>query len=125
MPYEDTLPTATDKVRAVLGDTSNDATTELLSDDHIDAVLAMLATFDAGVAFMANELAVRFAQKPGSVSLPSGLSVSWAYRVAEWRRIADNAARGGITNAATLSFVPVSYGATDADEFARPPEYWP
>lgn len=125
MSYDDTLPTDMDKARALLGDTSNDPTTELLTDDHIEAVLAMQSTFDAAIAWMADELAVRFAQKPGSVSLPSGLSVSWAERVRAWQAIAANARRGGITNTASVSLVPVTYGATDADEYERPPDYWP
>jgi hypothetical protein len=40
------------------------------------------------VAILAEGLAVRFAQDPSSVSLPSGLSVAWSERVAEWRRVA-------------------------------------
>jgi hypothetical protein len=124
MPYDDTLPTDMDKARAVLQDI--DPANELLSDDHIEAVLGLFATFDAAVAFLADELAVRFAQKPGSVSLPSGLSVSWAFRVAEWRRIADNARKGLITGGgSSISQVSITYGTDSTDEFARPTSYWP
>ncbi len=103
----------------MLGDTSNDAGTELLTDDHIDAVLALYA-YDTALAFMADELAVRFAQQPGSVSLPSGLSVSWAERVKEWRRIADNARGGALSGSGALSFVAKTYGVpVAAEEFSR------
>lgn len=117
MPYSDTLETDLDKARAMLGDTS---TTELLTDDHIETVLAMYSTFDLALAFMADELAVRYAQEPGSVSLPSGLSVSWAERVKEWRRIADNA-RLGVLSAGTsaLSFVDKTFGVPTTEEFSR------
>jgi hypothetical protein len=123
MSYDDTLPTDMDKARAVLQDI--DTTAELLSDDHIEAVLAMFATFDLAIAFMADELAVRFAQKPGSVTLSSGLSVSWSYRVQQWQRIADNARKGVNATAGSMTIVPVTYGASETDEYARPPDYWP
>ena len=95
MSYSDTLDTTTDKVRALIGDTSNDAATELLTDDHIDAVIA-LYTFNGGVAFLAQELATRYAQQPGSMSLPSGLSVSWASRVSTWLALAAQMRSGGV-----------------------------
>lgn len=76
MPYDDTLPTDLDKARARLGDT---AATELLTDDHIEAVLSLYG-FNGGVAFLARELDMRFALQPSSVTLPSGLSVSYARR---------------------------------------------
>lgn len=96
LSYDADLPTDVDKARAMLGDTSNDAATELLTDDHITAVLAWKGSFDAAVGFLAQELASRFAQQPGSVSLPSGLSVSWASRVRTWQDLA-NALGGAIT----------------------------
>lgn len=76
MGYDDTLPTDKDKARAALADT---ASTELLTDAHINAVLALYG-FSGGIAFLANELTMRFAQQPDQVTLPSGLRVSWAKR---------------------------------------------
>jgi hypothetical protein len=83
--YDDTSLAELDRARSALGDT---ATTELLSDDHIEMIIAEDG-YNLGVAMLADELAVRFAQKPGSVRLPSGLSVSWADRVATWRAVAE------------------------------------
>jgi len=40
MSYDNTLATDRDKVRFYIGDTSNDATLERLSDNEIDAMLA-------------------------------------------------------------------------------------
>lgn len=94
MSYDETLGTDLDKARALLGDTSDDSDTELLTDDHIEAVLTLYA-FNGGVAFLARELAARFAQKPGSVSLPGGLSVSWAERVKTWLALATQMQSGG------------------------------
>ena len=126
MSYSDTLETDLDKLRAWIGDTSNDPSTELLTDDHIEAVLALYPPFATALAFLADELAVRFAQKPGSVTLPSGLSVSWAERVKAWQAIAANARKGVLTAAASVSLVPVSYGvSTTPGEFARPSIWWP
>lgn len=87
MSYDDTDLSDLNRARGALGDTSNDSTTELLTDDHIDAVL-MEDGYNLGVAKLAEELAAKYASKPGSVTLPSGLSVSWAYRVAQWNRVA-------------------------------------
>lgn len=102
MSYDDTLPTDLDKARALLGDT---ASTELLTDDHIEAVLALYA-FNGGVAFLAQELATRYAQKPGSVSLPSGLSVSWAERVKTWLALAQQMRAGGVVTGGAFAVQP-------------------
>ncbi len=100
MAYSDTLETDLDKVRALLGDTSNDSATELLTDDHIEAMLG-LYSFNAAVATMATGLAARFAQDPSSVSLPSGLSVSWSERVKYWMSLAAQMRDGGVAGTYT------------------------
>ncbi len=105
MSYNDTLATDLDKARALIGDTSNDAN-ELLTDGHISAVLVLYA-FNAAVAFLATELATRFAQQPGSVSLPSGLSVSWATRVSTWLALATQMRVGGVVTGGAFSVAGV------------------
>lgn len=102
MSYDDTLPADLDKARALIGDTSNNAGTELLTDDHVEAVLALYA-FSGGVAFLAEELATRFAQQPGSVTLPSGLSVSWSARVSAWQALAKQMRAGGVVGGSAFS----------------------
>lgn len=102
MSYSDTLETNLDKVRALLGDTSNNPATELLTDDHIDAVLA-LYSFNPAVAFMAEGLAARFAQKVSSVGLPGGLSASWSERVKYWKGLAAQMRAGGVTASGAFS----------------------
>lgn len=105
MSYDDSLSTNTDKARALLGDTSNDPATELVTDDHIDAAL-LLYSFNGGVAFLASELASRFAQKPGSVGLPGGLSVSWADRVKTWLALAAQMRAGGVVTGSAFAVNP-------------------
>lgn len=105
MAYDDTLPTDLDKARALLGDTTNDSATELLTDDHIDAVLG-LYTFNSAVAFMAEGLAARFAQKVSSVGLPGGLSASWSERVKYWKGLAEQMRAGGVTASGAFSRTP-------------------
>jgi hypothetical protein len=123
MSYDDSLATDTDKVRAFIGDTSNNSATELLTDDHIEAVLSLYTPFASAVAFLASELAVRFAQQPGSVTLPSGLSVSWASRVATWMALAQLARSGQLVSGGAFSVVsPRADGyaiQSAADELAR------
>src|SRR6476661_5671709 len=109
MAYDDTLPTDLDKARFLLGDTS---ASELLTDDHIEAVLG-LYPFNSAVAFMAEGLAARFAQNPSSVSLPSGLSVAWSERVKQWKALAQQMRDGGIVGSAAFSHTP-----TRADGYA-------
>jgi hypothetical protein len=96
--YDETLPTDRDTARALLGDTSNDAATELLTDAHIDAALVLYPPLAQGVAFLADELSARFAQEPTSVSA-SGKSVSWGTRIQQWQALA---ARLRATNSVTL-----------------------
>lgn len=125
--YDDTLPTDMDKVRSILWIT--DVSSEeaaLRTDEHIDAVLAWQGSIDGAVRYIASSLAAEFAQKPSSIHLPSGLSVSWfATRVTHWQMLAAHTHPTGAGDNA-LSFVPATYGGQDAaDEFARPPDYWP
>ncbi len=105
MSFDDTLVTTLDRVRFLLGDTSNNAATELLTDDHIEAVLA-LYSYNSAVAFMAEGLAARFAQSPTSVSLPSGLSVAWSARVASWLGLAERMRSGGVGASAAFARTP-------------------
>lgn len=102
MSYSDTLETNLDKARFLLGDTSNNPATELLTDDHIDAVLSLYA-FNPAVAFMAEGLAARFAQKVSSVSLPGGLSAAWAERIKNWKDLAAQMRAGGVTASGAFS----------------------
>jgi hypothetical protein len=83
MSYDDTLPTELDKVRHYVGDISNNPATELRTDDHIEAALAEHG-FNLAVAVVAEGLAAEYAQEPGSVRLPDGLTVSWPERVKFW-----------------------------------------
>lgn len=87
MSYDDTATDDLNLARALLGDTSNDSA-ELLTDDHIGAVLTLYG-YNGGVAFLADELAVRFARRPDRVTLPSGLSVTWSARVTAWKALAS------------------------------------
>lgn len=105
MSYDPTDLSELNQARALLGDTSNVSSTELLTDDHIDAVLS-LYDFSLGVAFLADELAVRYAQQPDRVTLPSGLSVAWSARVAAWRALAIQMRGAGVAGYTAFSVAP-------------------
>lgn len=109
MSYNPTSTADRDLARALLGDTSNDSA-ELLTDDHIGAVLTLYG-YNAGVAFLADELAIRYAQQPDKVTLPSGLSVSWAARVSTWRSVAS--LMRGLAAEATATAFSVTPTRTD------------
>lgn len=119
--YDDSLLTDLDKARALLGDT--DTGDPLFGNAHINAVIAIEGSLKAGVAALAEELIARFVQEPVRKTA-NGISVDYSDRLDTWRRIASNArvqAAGG-----GLSFVRANYtGDATADEFARPPDYWP
>lgn len=122
--YNEALPIDRDKARSILGATDvTTAEAALISDEHIDAVLLWQGTLDGAVAFLASELAARYAQMPTSVS-DSGTSVSWASRLTLWLSLVS---RGGGTGVGGgLSFVTASYAdAVSVDEFSRPLEFQP
>ena len=122
--YDDALPTDRDRARSILGDTQDLPDAALLTDEHIDAVLAWQASLDGAVAFLAAELAARFAGMPNDVALPSGERASWTQRLSFWLGFAGRSSPTGA--AGGLTMVPATYTDTaTTDEFARPPDYWP
>jgi hypothetical protein len=80
MSYDASDTSELNAARRALGDITED---ELLTDDEIEIVISEQG-YNLGVAILAEGLAARYAQEPSSVSLPSGLSVSWAKRVEYW-----------------------------------------
>lgn len=114
MSYDDTLPTDMDKARALLGDI--DEADELRTDDHYEALLTRY-DLNSTVAFVAQSLATEYARKPGSVTLPNGLSVSWRDRVAAWQALATQMRAGGVTGGGAFSVQPArndGYAALEA-----------
>jgi hypothetical protein len=97
--YADTLPTALDRIRYALGDTTVSA--PLLQDETITAAVTEWGETEA-TARLAEGLATRYAQKPSSVGLP-GLSVSWGERVKAWWELARRTREGSATAAASGS----------------------
>jgi hypothetical protein len=97
MSFDEMLPSDRDRGRYLLGDTTNDQSTELLTDNAVDAALLQYG-YAGGVAYLAEGLAARFAQQVSSTSLPGGLSASWSERVKYWLGLADRMRKlGGVT----------------------------
>lgn len=91
--YNDALPTDKDKVRSDLGGgiTILPASSPLLTDEHINAVLLMEGSRQSAVAYLARELVVRFAGKP--VSIKAGdVTVDYSARLPAWRELASRLA---------------------------------
>jgi hypothetical protein len=128
MSYDATAVDDLNLARALLGDTSNDSA-ELLTDDHIGAVLTLYG-YNAGVAFLADELAIRYAQQPDRVTFESGASFSWSARVGAWRSMAS-IMRGVAAETASTAFSVASpradgYATAEStDELGRPARLWP
>lgn len=119
--YDETLSTDTDKARSRIGDT--DVTDALMSDEHIDAVLAWRGSVDAAVVYLAQELVARFARNPIRMS-DNGTSIDMSENMKVWRQIAGDAQSSAAGGA--LTFVPATYTGDDtAGEFGRPLTFWP
>ena len=118
--YDPALSTDKDTARAMLGDTT--IATALLTDEHINAVISMTGSLAAGVAWLARELVILFAQKPTRITA-GDVTVDYADRIPQWQALAD---RGGTNSATTgLSFVTATYGtACMVDEYGRPYQPW-
>jgi hypothetical protein len=102
--YVDTLPTARDRLRFALGDTN---TPGYITDETYTATLLLNDQDEvASVRQLAGHLAVRFANEPGSIRLPSGLSISYRERVAQWVAIAT----GKMPTIVNPGGIPGSYG---------------
>ena len=86
MSYTDTLLTDRDKVRFYIGDTSNDATKEKLSDNEIDALLADYPSpLDCAIK-CAEALIAKYA---GYVTQTVGsVSVQYSNLVAQYEKLA-------------------------------------
>ena len=119
--YNDALLSDVDRARSIIGDT--DTGDPLFSNAHITAVITIEGSLKAGVAVLCDELIARFVRDPVRKQA-NGISVDYGDRIAEWRQIASNARTSAAGGA--LSFVRANYtGEREADEFARPPDYWP
>lgn len=118
--YDETLPTDKDRARAMLGDTN--LIKALHSDEHITAVIAAEGSLMAGVAFLANELYVRFAREPVKWEA-DGTKMDYSGRLEAWRSLAASA-QAGVAGAG-MSFVPAKYGAADppVDEYGIDTRY--
>lgn len=85
--YDQTHPTARDRVRANLGDVDvSPAENALHSNEHMDALLTAYGEA-LGQSALAHELWARFAQDPSSIGL-TGLSLSFGNLLDVWAALA-------------------------------------
>lgn len=128
--YDETLPTAKDRMRLLLGDTDVlPVENALLSDETYGALLAQHPEAEA-TARAAEGLALRYAQEPDSVSI-DGDSYSWRDRVKSWMELAKRLRASASSVAATVDkrgfVVSVTRdGDPERGEYVRPEGiYWP
>lgn len=88
MSFDPTLPTTLDRIRLIVGDTSNDETVEVFPDSVYLAEIDNYTNWKLAAAAMAEAVAVRIEQDPNSVSFPSDMSVGWADRTRQLRATA-------------------------------------
>ncbi len=102
MSYDPTQLTPIDVIRGMAGDTSNDATTELMADAEYAAILGRFgvgsvsgtdvttAAFHRAAADALRAVAVRIESLPTSISAPSDGSIGWASRTQSLRDLAKS-----------------------------------
>lgn len=72
-------------IRWKLADT--DTANPLHTDEHIAAAIAEEGSTEAALISLADELVVRFGREPDRVTLPNGMTVSYAERIKGWTRL--------------------------------------
>lgn len=77
MSYDPTLPTTVDRIRMIVGDTSNDVTTEMFPDATYISSISMYTNWKRSAADMAEATAVELDRRRTSVSFPGDMSVGW------------------------------------------------
>lgn len=130
--YDNTLPTALDRMRFSVGDinfTDTEPAGALRQDEEYDAILLLQGDWRLAAADMADSLAAQFAQSPDSFTATGDMSVSWKERVSTWlataRRlrteVADEAAASSTSS--SMSVGP-ERDYVDSSEYAvrRAPE---
>lgn len=119
--YDNTLPTAKDRMRFALGDTNVAAPLE--QDETYAAALAQNGE-KLGQAVMAEALAARYAQRPDSLS-SDGDSITWRERVKTWLALATRLraeVAAGISGGATFRLG--SRGDEAESEYVRDAGAW-
>jgi hypothetical protein len=131
--FDSTLPTAKDRMRHLLGDTTSPG---LRQDETYLALLSQMTEAEA-TATMAESIAAEYAQQPDSVSLPGGLSVSWRERVGTLFDLAARIRADVSASAVQQALITVKthrqddtaylvseYGRPHPDDFYPSPDPW-
>lgn len=115
--YDATLPTAKDRLRFALGDTTM---TDVLEQDETYVAALTLYSEPLATAVMAEALAARFAREPDSISGAAG-SISWRERVKTWLALAERM-RGAVatTSGAMAGTMIATRGDETQSEYVRP-----
>ena len=106
--YDPELPAALDRMRFLLGDTTVDPEEAALVPDETYGAFLTLLGEPLATATLAEGLAARFAQEPGSVSV-GGKTISWADRVRTWLELASRFRRDAALAAAAASAIEVGW----------------
>lgn len=122
MTFDPTLSTTIDRIRLIVGDTSDDEATELFPDDTYEAEIANYTNWKLAAAAMAEAVAVKIEQDPNSVNVPGEVAVSWqdrtrSLRLAATRLRAEAAAEDAASGNGITSVALTRDGASSAAEY--------
>lgn len=114
MSYDPTLPTTLDRIRLLVGDTSDDEATELFPDDTYTAEIERHANWKLAAATMAEAVAVKIEQDPTSVNIPGEVAVGWQDRTRSLRATAARLRAEAAAEGAAVTHGITSVGLTRA-----------
>lgn len=127
MSFNAGLPTSRDRIRMIVGDTSNDEETEFFLDETYDATIAEYSNWKIAAAVMAEGVAVTIEQNPSSFTAVGDMAVSWADRTRSLRDIAARmrreAAAEDVAVDNTIVSVPLTRGTGSGDGEYAPRRY--
>lgn len=85
MAYDPALPTTLDRIRLIVGDTSNDPDDELFPDETYLAKIAEYTNWKHAAADMAEAAAIQIEQDPTGFTAVGDMSISWSDRTRSLR----------------------------------------
>lgn len=88
MSFDPSLSTVRDRIRMIVGDTSNDEDAEFFIDESYDAVISQHSNWKIAAAVMAEGVAVQIEQDPSSFTAVGDMSVGWSDRTRSLRETA-------------------------------------
>lgn len=103
MTYNAGLPTTRDRIRLIVGDTSNDVAAEMFPDATYDAVLTQYTNWKRAAADMAEAVAVQLDRKLSGMTAVGDVALQWTDQAKTLRAKAIALRAEAVTEDASLT----------------------